>query len=223
MPLCSFALIGWPRCDSYSVTTAPRAGSQTTKRTGVAKSNQDCANKNGSLCDTTQRTPSGITSLSTLHQRTERPLQYTTADNLGAAGQALIHGSELLESRLDDTIGSSDEGISANKHSKHSATGYMHLSRYNEEAAAPPTAAASAAVAASPAKRPSGSLAYTSCPSGSLDIPSRRRSTAAHATITPLSVQRRAGGTTICHAAGFLSSHRAWFRQQEGERVKQGL
>ena len=54
--------------------------------------------------------------------------------------------------------------------------------------------------------RPSGHLARTSWPSASSKTPERSRSIAAHATMTPLSVQRRGGGTTIRHVPSPLGA-----------------
>ena len=49
--------------------------------------------------------------------------------------------------------------------------------------------------------RPNGHLARTCSTSGASVRPSLSRSAAAHATMTPLSVQRRGGGTTVRHGA----------------------
>ena len=49
--------------------------------------------------------------------------------------------------------------------------------------------------------RPNGHLARTCSTSGASVRPSLSRSAAAHATMTPLSVQRRGGGTTMRHGA----------------------
>ena len=80
-------------------------------------------------------------------------------------------------------------------------------------------ASASRALRAPVAGGPSGQRARTICPSASWAVPSRRFSHAAHATMTPLSVHSRGGGTRSSHgvppgAGAGVASHSSCRRRR---------